>query len=87
MHQRVLREPVDAIARLLPSCYFFEIMMTRQVPQYWRIVNISPVFENSKKANAENYSFTLVPEKMMENSKISELGSNSLQPKTKELKH
>ena len=66
MHPRVLRELAEVIAE--PLSVIFE-RRTGEVPEDWRIANVTPVFEKGKKEDPGNYrpvSLTSVPGKVME---------------------
>ncbi|PKU38009.1 rna-directed dna polymerase from mobile element jockey-like [Limosa lapponica baueri] len=68
MHQRVLRELADGIAKLV-SIIFERSWRTGEVPEDWRTANVSPVFKKGKKEDPGNYrpvSLTFNPGKVME---------------------
>ncbi|KFU96183.1 hypothetical protein M959_13771, partial [Chaetura pelagica] len=68
MHPRVLRELAEVIARLL-SIIFSKSRVTGEVPEDWRIANVTPVYKKGKKEDPGNYrpvSLTSIPGKVME---------------------
>ena len=68
MHPRVLRELPEVIAEPL-SVIFERSWRTEEVPEDWRIANVTPVFIKGKKEDPGNYrpvSLTSVRGKVME---------------------
>ena len=68
MHLRVLRELAEVIAEQL-SIIFERSWRTGEVPEDWRIANVTLVFKKGKKEDPGNYrpvSLTSVPEKVLE---------------------
>ena len=68
MHPSGLRELAEVIAELL-SIIFWRSWRMGEVPEDWRIANVTPVFKKGKKEDLGNYrpvSLTSVPGKVME---------------------
>jgi len=68
IHPRVLRELVEELAEPL-SVIYQQSWLTGEVPQDWRIGNVTPIYEKGRKEDPGNYrpvSLTSVPGKIME---------------------
>ncbi len=68
MHPRVLKELAEVIAKWL-SIIFGVLANRREMPEDWRIANVTPVFKKGKKEDPGNYrpvSLTSIPGKVME---------------------
>ncbi|KFU85429.1 hypothetical protein M959_11116, partial [Chaetura pelagica] len=68
MHLWVLRELAEVIARPL-SITFGKSWVTGEVPEDWRIANVTPVYKKVKKEDPGNdrlVSLTSIPGKVME---------------------
>ncbi|KFP12314.1 hypothetical protein Z169_05524, partial [Egretta garzetta] len=75
MHPRVLKELSDVIAEPL-SIIYERSWRTGEVPDDWKIANVTPVFKKGKKEDPGNYrpvSLTSVPGKVMEQLILSDL--------------
>ncbi|GAB0179359.1 mitochondrial enolase superfamily member 1 [Grus japonensis] len=67
-HPRVLRELADLIVRLL-SIIFEKLWRSRDVPENWRKVNVTPIYKKGLKEDPGNYrpiSLTSIPGKVTE---------------------
>jgi len=67
IHPRVLRELAEELAKTL-SIIYQQSWLTGEVPDDWRIANVTPIYKNSWKEDARNYrpvSLTSVPGKIM----------------------
>ena len=67
IHPRVLRKLAEVIVKLL-STIFERSWRTGEVPEGWRIANITPVFKNGKKDPGQYRPVSLIsiPQKAME---------------------
>ena len=68
IHLRVLRELAEMIAELL-SIIYQHSLLTREVPEDWRLANVTPIYKKGCREDPGNYrpvSLTSVPGKVME---------------------
>ena len=68
LHPRVLRELAGVIAELLLAIYQ-RSWMSGEVPEDWRLADVTPIYKKSRKEDLGNYrpiSLTSVPGKVME---------------------
>ena len=68
IHPRMLREQAEMIAKTL-SIIYQHSWSTREVPEDWRLVNMTPIYKKGQKENPGNYrydSLILVPGKVTE---------------------
>ena len=68
IHPRVLRELVEEIAKLL-SIIYQRSLLTGEVPEDWRLANVTPIYKKGCREDPGNYrpvSLTSVPGKIME---------------------
>ncbi|GAB0186322.1 mitochondrial enolase superfamily member 1 [Grus japonensis] len=68
MHPRILREPVDEVAKSL-YIIFEKSRQSSEIPTDWKRGNIAPIFKQEKKKYRGNYrlvSLTSVPGKITE---------------------
>jgi len=68
IHPRVLREPVEELAKPL-SIICQQSWLTGEVPDDWRIASVTPIYKKGWKEDPGNYrsvSLSLVPGKIME---------------------
>ncbi|KAK4830620.1 hypothetical protein QYF61_012445 [Mycteria americana] len=75
IHPRVLRELAEELAKPLPIIYQ-QSWLTGEVPDDWRLANVTPTYRKGWKEDAENYrpsSLTSVPGKIMERFTLSAL--------------
>ena len=68
LHPKVLRELVGVIAEPLSALYQHS-WLSGEVPEDWRLANVTPIYKKSRKEDLGNYrpvSLTSVPGKVME---------------------
>ncbi|KAK4830010.1 hypothetical protein QYF61_008273 [Mycteria americana] len=68
IHLRVLRQLVEELAKAL-SIIYQQSWLTGEVPDNWRLANVTPIYKKGRKEDLGNYrpvSLTLVPGKIME---------------------
>jgi len=68
IHPRVLRELAEELAKPL-SIICQQSWLTEQLPDNWRITNVTPIYKKGRKDNPGNYrpaSLTSVPGKIVE---------------------
>jgi len=68
IHPRVLRELAEELAKPL-SIIYQQPWLTGEVPDDWRIVNVTPIYKKGQKKDPRNYrpvSANLVPGKIMQ---------------------
>ena len=68
LHPRVLRELADVVAKPL-SIILQQSWLTGDVPEDWRLANVTPIFKKGQKDDPGSYrpiSLTSVPRKVME---------------------
>ena len=68
IHPRVLRELAEVIAELL-SIIYQHSLLTREVPEDWRLANVTPIYKKGCREDLGNYrpvSLTSVPGRIME---------------------
>jgi len=74
-HPKVLREPVEVIAKLLSTIYQWS-WSTGRVPEDWKLASVTPIYKKGCKEDLGNFmsiSLTLVPGKVMEQIIVSEI--------------
>ncbi|PKU47454.1 hypothetical protein llap_2277 [Limosa lapponica baueri] len=75
IHPRVLRELVGELTKPL-SIIYQQSWSTGEVPEDWRVANMTPIYKKDWKEDPGNYrpvSLTSVPGKIMERIILSEL--------------
>ncbi|KFV56278.1 hypothetical protein N328_00737, partial [Gavia stellata] len=68
IHARVLTELAEVLTKPLYIIYQ-QSWLTREVPEDWRLANVTPIFKKGQKEDPGNYkpvSLTSVPGKIME---------------------
>ncbi|KAF4795109.1 hypothetical protein TURU_095920 [Turdus rufiventris] len=78
IHPRVMRELVDELVKLL-SIVYRQSWATGEVPDDWKLANVTPILKNSTKEDPSNYrpvSLTSVPSKGMEQFILSAIMQN-----------
>ncbi|KFW70572.1 hypothetical protein AS28_01949, partial [Pygoscelis adeliae] len=68
IHPRVLRELAEEVAKLL-SIIYQQSWLTGEVPDNWRLANVTPIYKKGQKEDPGNYrpvSLTSVSGKIME---------------------
>ena len=68
IHPRVLRELAEVIAELL-SIIYQHSLLTGEVPEDWRLANVTPIYKKGCRVDPRNYrpvSLTSVLGKIME---------------------
>ncbi|KAK4828567.1 hypothetical protein QYF61_027657 [Mycteria americana] len=78
IHLRVLRELAEELAKPL-SIIYQQSWLTGEVPDNWRLANVTPIYKKGQKEDAGNYrpvSLTLVPGKIMERFILSALNKH-----------
>ena len=74
-HPQVLRELVGVIAVLLSAIYR-HFWLSGEVPEDWRLANVTPIYKKSRKEDQGNYrpvSLTSIPGKVMEQITLGEI--------------
>ncbi|KFW70172.1 RNA-directed DNA polymerase from mobile element jockey, partial [Pygoscelis adeliae] len=67
IHPRVLRELAEELAKAL-SIIYQQSWLTGEVPDDWRLANVTPIYKKGRKEDPGNYrpvSLTSVPGKIM----------------------
>jgi len=78
IHLRVIRELAEELAKPL-SIIYQQSWLTGEVPDDWRLANVTPIYKKGWKEDPGNYrpvSLTLVPGKMVERFILSALTAN-----------
>ncbi|GAB0203928.1 mitochondrial enolase superfamily member 1 [Grus japonensis] len=68
IHLKILRELAEELAKPL-SIIYQQSWLTGEVPDDWRLANVTPIYKKGQKEDLGNYrpvSLTLVPGKIME---------------------
>ncbi|KAJ7411769.1 hypothetical protein BTVI_48682 [Pitangus sulphuratus] len=78
IHPRVMRELVEELAKLL-SIIYQQSWLSGEVPDDWKLVNVTPIHKKGQKEDPGNYrpvSLTSVPGKVMEQIILSAITQN-----------
>ncbi|RMC22456.1 hypothetical protein DUI87_00770 [Hirundo rustica rustica] len=78
IHPRVMGELADELAKPL-SIIYHQSWLTGEVPDEWKLANVTPIHKNSEKEEPNNYrpvSLTSVPGKIMEQFILSVITQN-----------
>lgn len=75
IYLRLLGDVVEVITKLLYTICQNSCSMG-EIPEYWRLVNMTPIYKKSQKENPENcrpVSLTFMPGKIIEQNILSEI--------------